>query len=176
MANTQGTWKLVTPRLGAQPITEVSTTQKHPFGTRLVVKDQGGTTTYGEAEFVYVKGVASGAVAKWASYVNKSGLTVLAVANTNGHLGVFVSTLDATTKFGWLQIKGRCIGKSLTAYADAGIPYLTATAGSVDDASVAGDWIWGAIGANGGTHTVGDLAGEFEINYPYAGQRVSVAG
>jgi hypothetical protein len=48
-----------------------------------------------------------------------------------------VSTLDATTKFGWLQIKGRAIGKCLTLFADNGVVYLTSTAGSVDDASVA---------------------------------------
>ncbi len=175
MANTQGTWKLVTPRLGAQPIAEVSTTQKHPFGTRVWAKDQGGSTSYGEAEFIYVKGVASGATAKWAAFVAKSGLTTLSVADMNGPLGVFVSTLDATTKFGWLQIFGRAIGKALTSFADNGVCYLTATAGSIDDASVIGDVIHNAVGRNGGTITVGDLAGEFELRYPYSENRVSLS-
>jgi hypothetical protein len=54
--------------------------------------------------------------------------------------------------------------------------YLTSTAGSIDDASVAADLVLGAIGRNGGTHTVGDLAGEFEINYPHTLRRVALAG
>ena len=94
----------------------------------------------------------------------------------NESIGIMVSTLDATTDFGWLQIKGRAIGKALTAFADNGVVYLTATAGSIDDASVAGDVVTGAIGRNGGTHTIGDLAGEFEINRPFAGQRLAPAG
>jgi hypothetical protein len=86
-----------------------------------------------------------------------------------------VSTLDATTDFGWLQIYGRAIGKALTAFADNGVCYLTATAGSIDDASVIGDVIHNAVGRNGGTITVGDLAGEFQLNYPYSENRVSLS-
>ena len=176
MANTQGTWKIISqPSVGAQPISEVSTTQKHPFGTRVQARDQGGTTSYGEAEFIFVKGVASGAVAKWAGYNTKTGATTLAVADGNYPLGVMVSTLDATTDFGWLQIEGRGIGKALTSFADNGVCYLTSTAGSVDDASVIGDVIHNAVGRNGGTITVGDLAGEFQLNYPYSENRVSLS-
>jgi len=177
MANTQGTWRMIEHRIGAQPIATVSTTQNHPFGTRIKAKDT-GVTNYGEAEFVYVKGVSSGALAAWAGYRNKSGLTTLAVAS--GHyeegVGVFVSTLDATTKFGWLQIKGRAIGKVKTQYADNAVVYLTSTPGSMDDSSVAGDVIIGAIGRNGGTVTVGDLAGEFELNFPSTLRRTAAAG
>ena len=174
MANTQGTWKLCAGPIGAQAITAVDTTQNHPFGTRVRAKDV-GATAYGEGEFVYVKGVSSGAVAKWAGYNNKTGATTLAVADGVYPLGVFVSTLDATTKFGWLQIKGHCVGKCLTAFADGGIVYLTSTAGSVDDASVIGDVVHRAKGNNGATVTVGDLAGEFEINYPFSENRVSLS-
>lgn len=175
MASTQGTWipsNSVT--IGMQPIATVDTTQNHPFGTRLRAKDI-GSTNYGEAEFVYVKGVSSGAVAKWAGFNTKSGATTLAVADGNYPLGVMVSTLDATTKFGWLQVFGRGIGKALTAFADNGVVYLTSTAGSVDDASVIGDVVFNAMGRNGGTHTVGDLAGEFQLNYPYSANRVSLS-
>lgn len=173
MASTQGTWRFKSPDIGAQPISEVSTTKRHEFGTRVWAKDA-GATAYGEAEFIYVKGVASGAVAKWAGYNTKSGATTLAVADGNYPLGVMVSTLDATTDFGWLQIYGRGIGKCLTSFADNGVVYLTATAGSIDDASVIGDVVHNAVGRNGGTVTVGDLAGEFQLNYPYSENRVSL--
>jgi hypothetical protein len=85
-----------------------------------------------------------------------------------------VSTLDATTDFGWLQIRGRGVGKCLTQFADNGRVYLTSTAGSIDDASVAGDVVHNAIGRNGGTVTVGDLKGEFELNRPFSEDRVSI--
>ena len=174
MANTVGTWKFVEGRIGAQPIAEASTTQNHPFGTIVTARDVSSTTAYGEGEFIYVKGVASGALRAWAGYRSKTGLTTLAVADGNYSLGVMMSTLDATTKFGWLQIKGRAVAKCLTGFADNGVVYLTSTAGSVDDASVIGDVVHGAIGRNGGTVTVGDLSGEFEINRPYCENRVSL--
>lgn len=176
MAITTGTWRHVGQAMGAQPITSVSTTQLHPFGTVVKAKDI-GATAYGEAEFQYCKGVASGAFRAWCGIRSKAGLTTLAVAGgAYDRLGIMMSTLDATTKFGWLMVKGRAVGKCLTQFADNGVVYLTATAGSVDDASVAGDVIVGAHGRNGGTVTVGDLAGEFEINFPFTLRRTAPAG
>ena len=174
MAATAGTWRVVDGRIGVQPIADVSTTQNHPFGTIVRARDI-GSTAYGEGEFIYVKGVGSGATKKWAGYNSKTGATTLAVADGNYPLGVMVSDLDATTDFGWLQIRGRGIGKCLTQFADNGVVYLTSTAGSIDDASVIGDVVHNAIGRNGGTVTVGDLAGEFELNRPYCENRVSLS-
>ena len=174
MAATAGTWRVVDGRIGVQPIADVSTTQNHPFGTIVRARDI-GSTAYGEGEFIYVKGVANGATKAWAGYNSKTGATTLAVADGNYPLGVMVSTLDATTDFGWLQIRGRGIGKCLTSFADNGVVYLTSTAGSIDDASVIGDVVHNAIGRNGGTVTVGDLAGEFELNRPYSENRVSLS-
>lgn len=174
MGVTAGNWVIVNGPVGAQPIATVSTTQNHPFGTIVRARDA-GSTAYGEAEFIYVKGVSSGAVKKWAGYNSKSGATTLAVADGNYPIGIMVSDLDATTDFGWLQIRGRAVGKCLTSFADNGVCYLTGTAGSVDDTSVIGDVIHNAVGRNGATVTVGDLAGEFEINRPYSENRVSLS-
>ena len=49
--------------VGAQPIEDTSTTQKHPLGTIV----RGTDPTYGEGEFIYLLGVANtvvGSVAK----------------------------------------------------------------------------------------------------------------
>ena len=173
MAVTAGTWQIVDGRIGSQAIADVSTTKNHDFGTIVRARDV-GTTAYGEGEFIYVKGVASGAVKAWAGYNSKTGATTLAVADGNYPIGVMMSALDATTDFGWLQIKGRAIAKALTLFADNGVCYLTSTAGSVDDASVIGDVVHNAVGRNGAAITVGDLAGEFEINRPYSENRVSL--
>jgi hypothetical protein len=177
MAKTAGTWVHAgAPSIGAQPIAAVSTTQNHPFGTILPAKDI-GATAYGQGEFVYVKGVASGAVNAWTAYRSKSGKTTLAVASGDyaEGVGVMMATLDATTKFGWLQIKGRAIGSCLTGYADNAKVFLTSTAGSIAATSVTGDLITGARGRNGGTVTVGDLAGEFELNRPFCPRQTALA-
>lgn len=174
MASTQGTWRITDARAGMQPIATVDTTQNHPFGAMVNAKDT-GATALGEGKFVYVKGVSSGAVAKWAGYSSATGALTLAVADGNYPVGVMMSTLDATTKFGWLQVWGRAVGKALTAFADNAVCYLTATAGSLDDASVIGDVVHNAVGRNGGTITVGDLAGVFQLNFPFCENRVSLS-
>lgn len=172
MALTVGTWRHIDPRLGAQPITDRSTTQLHSLGTIVQAKDI-GTTAYGTGEFQYVKGVASCAAKDWVGIPSDNFTLVRAVANGNYPVGVAMAALTASY-YGWAQISGKAIANCLTSFADNGYVYLTATAGSVDDASVAGDWISGAVGAS--TATVGDLHAEFELSRPFAGQRVSIAG
>ncbi len=173
MALTMGTWRFVDGRIGGQKITDTSTTAQHPLGTKIKAKDI-GTTAYGEGEFVYVKGVTSGAEKSWVVINYDDGSTTLAVANSNGPVGVMMAALSSSSTYGWVQIRGKALGKCLTSFADNGVVYLTATAGSIDDASVAGDWISGALGASAAV--VGDLHAEFELQYPQASQRVSVAG
>ena len=176
MAKTVGNWKITDSKIAIQRIADTSTVQNLPFGTVVRARDY-GSTAYGEGEFIYVKGVASGALRDWVGIRAKAGLTTRAVASGNYELvGVLCSTLDATTKFGWAQISGRAVANCLTQFADNGKVYLTASAGSMDDASVAGDYVIGATGRNGGTVTVGDLAGEFELNRPTTLRRTAPTG
>lgn len=172
MALTLGTWRVVDERIGLQPITSTSTTAQHPLGTIVRCRDS-GTTAYGEGEFIYCKGVASVVEKDWCVIPSDNFTAVRAVANSNGPVGVAMAAITASY-YGWFQITGKALGKCLTQFADNGYVFLTATAGSVDDASVAGDWISGAVGAS--TAVVGDLHAEFELSRPFAGQRVSVAG
>lgn len=172
MALTVGTWAVSDIRIGSQPITERSTVANHPLGTIVRARDV-GTTAYGEGEFIYVKGVASAAAKNWVGIPSDNYTCVRAVANGNYPLGILMAALTASY-YGWAQISGKAIASCLTSFADDGVVYLTATAGSVDDASVAGDWVANALGASGAV--VGDLHAEFELNRPFAGQRVSVAG
>ena len=172
MALTVGTWAVTNPVIGTQPITDRDTTQNHPLGMIVQARDT-GSTAYGVGEFIYAKGVASCAAKDWVVVPSDNFTLVRAVANSNGPVGVAMAALTASY-YGWVQISGKAIGNCLTQFADNGYVYLTATAGSIDDASVAGDWISGAVGAS--TATVGDLHAEFELSRPFAGQRVSVAG
>jgi hypothetical protein len=172
MPLTPGNWQMVDPRIGSQPISEIETVAKHPLGTIVRAKDV-GSTAYGEGEFIYCKGVASTVAKNWVGIPADNFTIVRAVANGNYPLGVTMAALTASY-YGWVQISGKALGSCLTQFGDNGVVYLTATAGSVDDASVAGDWVAAALGASAAT--VGDLHAEFELSRPFCGQRVSVAG
>ena len=137
--------------LGGQPIAETSSTQQHPLGTRIRAVD----STYGPGEFIYVKGVASGAVGSVVTFVPQTGVTALATTRSRGLIGVMMSALSANTLYGWLQVAGTAVAKAGTVVAGATV-YLTATPGTVDDAVVAGDIVYGAnFGTADGTPSAG---------------------
>lgn len=146
---------------GWQPIADTSTTQNHPLGTRVRAIDP----TYGEGEFIYLSGVASTVIGSWVTIHEDGNTTTLLAANDIGQVGVAMSA-NVASQYGWYQIAGKAIGKALAGYADNGLVYATATAGSVDDAVVAGDRVKKAIGASAVDTPSTGLA-EFEIQYPF---------
>lgn len=158
-------WQIVDGPIGAQPIADVSTTQLHPLGTVVKAVDRGSNAN-GEGEFMYVKGVTNGERGAWAVVNADDYTTTLAVANGIGPLGVMMSDLDAATDFGWVQIRGKAVALCEASFADNGNVYLTATAGSVDDADVAGDFVSGAKGASAIDSPETGMA-EFELMYPF---------
>lgn len=155
------TWVVVNPTLGLQAITDTDTTQRHPLG--MIVTAQ--HATYGIGEFVYLKGVASTAVGSWVTYNYDDGGTALLAANAIGPVGVAMSA-NVASQYGWYQIAGKAIGKALTGYVDNALVYATATAGSVDDAVVAGDRVKNATGASALDTPSAGFA-EFEIARPW---------
>lgn len=172
MALTAGTWRHVDSAIGMQPIAELNATAQHPLGMIVRARDV-GTTAYGYGEFIYCKGVASCAAKNWVGIPSDNYTVVRAVANGDYPIGVAMAALTASY-YGWVQISGKALGSCLTSFADNGKVFLTATAGSVDDASVAGDYIFNCLGAS--TAVVDDLHAEFELSRPFAPQRVSIAG
>jgi hypothetical protein len=155
-----------------QPITDISTTAKHPLGMIVRCRDV-GTTDYGYGEFIYVKGVASAVAKNWVGIPSDNYTCVRAVANGDYPLGVLMAALTASY-YGWAQISGKALGSCLTAFGDNGKVFLTSTAGSVDDASVAGDYVFNCLGASAAV--ADDLHAEFELSRPFSPQRVSIAG
>ena len=154
-------YRIVDPIIGSQAIAETSTTQRHPLGTVVRATDP----TYGSGEFIYLSGVASTAVGSWVTYHEDDYSTTLLAANDIGQVAVAMSA-NVASQYGWYQIKGKAVGKALANYADNGLVYATSTAGSIDDAVVAGDRVKKAIGASAvGTPSSG-LA-EFEIDRPF---------
>lgn len=148
-------------QLGVQPFTEASTIPKHKVGEIITANDP----TYGAGEFIYLSGAASVGVGSWCVYNLDSGLVNLLGANNIGPVCIAMADAVAGT-YGWFQIGGKAVGKALAGFVDNANVYATATAGSVDDAVVAGDRVKGAVGASAvGTPSTG-LA-EFEIARPF---------
>ena len=127
-----------TPVIGGQPIAVTDTTQNHPIGTIVKAKD----TTYGEGEFIYLKGLASTVVGSAVIYDQYANTTTLAVAGSRGPVAIAMS-INVASQYGWYQIGGSAVIKAGTVAANGNV-YVTSTAGTVDDAVVSGDKIDGA--------------------------------
>lgn len=93
------------PRIVEQAIATTSTTQAHPLGTIVRAVD----STYGEGEFIYLKGVASTVVGSIVEYDTSfaTGLATIAV-NTPRALAVAMSA-NVANQYGWYQISGESV-------------------------------------------------------------------
>lgn len=147
--------------IGWQSIATTETTQKHKTGTIV----RAGSPTYSAGEFIYLKGVASTAVGSWVTYNLDDGSTALLAANAIGPVAVAMSA-NVANQWGWYQIQGKAVGKALTGFLDNANVYATATAGSVDDAVVAGDRVKNVVGASAVDTPSAGLA-EFEVARPW---------
>lgn len=152
-------FKSINARVGVSDITETGTTQLYPLGTRVQAQDP----VYGVGEFVYLLGVASTAVGSWVTFNQDDGSTTLLAANAIGPVAVAMSA-NVASQYGWYQIYGKNpAALVLAGFADNANVYATATAGSVDDAVVAGDRVKNARGAS----AISGGAAEMELWYPF---------
>ena len=130
------------PAMGLQPINETSTTQKHRLGMLATASDE----TYGEGQFIYLKGVATTAKGDLVVYDTKNGTTVRAVsagATSTGPAAIAMSA-NIASQYGWYQIGGA--GPVLAGSVAANAPcYLTSTASQIDDTVIVGSKIDGLI-------------------------------
>lgn len=157
-------YHITNPIAGMQNIGDTSTTQNHVLGTIVQAVDV-ASTAYGAGEFVYLLGVASTVLGSFVTYNADDNSTALLAADAIGPVAVSMS-INVASQYGWYQISGKAVGKALTGYADNALVFATATAGSIDDAVVAGDRVKLAKGASAvGTPSTG-LA-EFEIQRPF---------
>lgn len=149
--------------VGAQAINVTSTVQQHPLGTRV----KGTDPTFGEGEFIYLKGIGSTVVGSMVDYDQTLGVTALSPA-TGGFGPVAIAmSINIANQFGWYQIAGTAVVKAPNAMVvGAEIFSLAATPGSVDDAAVAGEQI---LNAKATTTTGTPSAGlaEIQIYYPF---------
>lgn len=157
------TYTIQSPILGMQPIAVTDTTQNHPLGMIVTANDP----TYGEGEFIYLKGVASTAVGSMVDYDQYLGTTALSPATGGvGPVAVAMSA-NVASQYGWYQIAGAAVVKAPNAMTvGADVFSLAATPGSVDDAAVNGEQILNAkVSTTTGTPSTGLAV--IQINRPF---------
>lgn len=126
---------------GGVDLYSVDDSQKFTLGTEVQAKD----FSLGQmATFVYLQGVASTAEGSWVTY-DETYATALLAANAHAPVAIAVAAVVAS-KYGWYCKRGKIPGKVAAAFADNGLCYATATAGTADDAVVIGDRVKGALG------------------------------
>lgn len=148
-----------------QGIAENSTTENAPLGTEINAKDV-ADTAYGEGKFVYLLGVASTVVGSVVLIDKDAFTTSLASANNVGSLAVAMAPTVAN-EFGWYQIIGKGVAKGLASLADNLSVYLTSTAGSLDDAIVAGDRVKGYTASLSAIDTPSTGLFEISLDRPF---------
>jgi hypothetical protein len=151
---------ITTAVAGSQPIATTDTVQRHPLGKIVKAKDP----TYGEGEFIYLKGASSTIVGSWVTYNMDDGTTTLLAPNAIGPVAIAMSANAASTSYGWYQIQGKAIGYA-SDVADNAKVYIDTAAGRCDDAVVAGDKVHNAKWASA-EDTATNLA-EVEIARPF---------
>lgn len=135
-------------------IDNIDDKQRWPAGYKVRAIDP----VFGYGEFIYLQGVGSTAVGDVVKFDEK-GATTRATAGTRGRCAVAMTANTSATAWSWYQVYGEAVTTAGTVAADAGV-YATATAGSVDDAVVAGDRISNAVFSTAnaaGSTTVGGL-------------------
>lgn len=160
-------FRTLNPLAGTQPIATTDTVQNHPLGLIVEAIDP----VYGSGEFIYLKGLAATAVGTWVTYNSDDFSSTLLAANAIGPVAIAMSACVASN-YGWYQIQGKALGLCLAGFLDNANVYATATAGSVDDAVVAGDRVKNAVGASAIGVPSGSFA-EFEIARPFMDDAVA---
>ena len=121
------------PHIGIQPINTTSTTQRHPLGTKVRAVD----STYGEAEFIYLKGVASTAAGDIVLYDSKAATTTRLVSASRGPVAIAMSA-NVASQYGWYQVSGAGVASTASAGTGAANALLETTA-TDGQATVSGD-------------------------------------
>lgn len=156
-------WKFIGAATFGQDIDATSTTENVPVGTVAQAKDVSADVD-SVGTFIYLLGVASTAVGDLVTYDGDSFATTRASANGVGPCAVAMSA-NVANQYGWYCISGT-VDITSGDVADAAALYLTSTAGSVDDAVVAGDLIYNAyaVAADAGGTTLSRIDRPFVNN------------
>lgn len=134
--------------------TDIHTAQKNPLGARAF--DSSGN------EWIYLAGVASCVEGDWVSYNATTYVAVRLAADAVGQVAIAPAAILAAN-WGWFMIWGFYATSNSDTVSAAGGLFIDGTTGRVDDASVAGDFV------NGAVSTAADSTNKLpvHITYPY---------
>lgn len=155
---------------GAQPIANTETTQKHPLGTIV----RGVDPTYGEAEFIYLLGVASTAVGSVVTYDASTYQTVLCAVGGNIPRPIAIAmSANVAAQYGWYQISGvAVVKKTCTVSLAAGAAVGVLTTGLIAGTG-SGKEIFGAAVAAVASATAGRTTVSVMISRPHKQGRIT---
>lgn len=134
--------------------TDIHDTKQNPLGAR--AEDANGN------EYVYLLGVASTVANDAVNYSLATFATARSVASAVGMVAIAQAAVVAG-KFGWYLIKGNGSVNTKTSIAAAGGAFLSSTAGALDDASVAADFVNGFLFTGVDVSLLAPVC----ISYPY---------
>lgn len=158
-------------RVGAQQIADTSTVQNHPIGT--IVK--GYDPTYGEAEFIYLLGVASTTVGSIVNYKGTTGATALGYAGENvaGPLAIAMSA-NVASQWGWYQISGIAIASKSSAVSFAAAAKVAVSSSTgLAVATISGNELQGAMVSAVASAASGRTTVALVVNRPHLQGRVT---
>ncbi len=147
--------KLVgSPLASVGAVGAVHATQLNALGTERTADD--GNV------YIYLAGVASCVEGDWVSFNATTYVAVRLAGNAVGRVAIAPAAILATN-WGWFLVKGFYATSNSDTVAGAGGLFIDGTTGRVDDASVAGDFV------NGAMSTAADTTNKLpvQICYPY---------
>ena len=137
-------YQLAEPQIGYPAVTDVSTTQKVPIGTRARIADNALTVPQA-GEVIYLKSSDAITLGALVMYDQQLATCVLGPATAGVGPCAVSFNIVPSASFAWFQIAGNAkILAPNAVVAGANVFPLAATPGSVDDAAVAGEQILGA--------------------------------
>lgn len=119
---------------------DIDTSQRNPLGTRMPGVDSAG----GYAEWVYLAGAAAVAANDAVTYNTTAYVAIRSLNDAVGFVAIATAAILAAN-WGWFQVYGFGSVNVKTSIAGANGAFLTTTAGALDDASVAGDFVNGLV-------------------------------
>ena len=146
-AKVAGTWAVLSPIGMTGSLTTIDTTAAFRLGQRITARDMSSTTDYGDGEFVYLKGVTSCARGSVCTFTSGF-VAVLIVAKAKGPVCVALGAVDASTKYGWFQIKGKGVALCDSGITDGAALFIDTNTAQIDDTAVTGDVIIGMHAAS----------------------------
>lgn len=158
-------WTITNHRMALQGI-EVTETAKTDgtqpaIGTVVEAYDP----TYGAANFIFLKGVASTVPGDAVVYDTYGNTTTRTVAASRGTIAVAMSS-NVANQFGWYQISGAALTNTAAGATAGAVLYVSATAGTLTSTSATGQKVDGAYAL---TATGTPVSGKVVVNLGIGG-------